>query len=68
MLVNSKSDFFYGQGTFTNRLGGKYEGEFSQGVYNGQGTFTFPDGRQNSGRWVNGLLDGEVSIFFRRWW
>ena len=48
MLVNGRMGY-NGQGTETYPDGGKYVGEWKDGVPNGQGTDTFPDGRKVNG-------------------
>ena len=42
--------------------GGKYEGEFKDGLLNGQGTLTFPDGLKYEGEFKDGEEHGQGTV------
>ena len=50
----------HGKGIYCDEDGGRYEGEFDDGVYNGVGTFTknWPHGDSYEGEWVQGVKHG----------
>ena len=48
-------------GTQVYPLGGKYVGEWKDGVYNRQGTYTFPDGAIYIGEYKDGKWNGQGS-------
>ena len=46
-----------GQGTYTWNDGGKYVGEYKNGLKNGHGTYTFLNGDNFEGEWKEGEQD-----------
>ena len=53
-----------GQGTYTWADGGKYVGEFKDGMQHGAGTATFTNGNKYVGEWKKGKQDGFGTKFF----
>ena len=51
-------------GTHTFEDGGKYVGEFKDGVRNGQGTYTFENGGKYVGEFKDGVLNGQGTYTF----
>jgi len=46
-------------GSWADKKGNKYVGDFKSGSYHGQGTYTWPDGRKYVGELKNGKLNGK---------
>ena len=44
--------------------GGKYVGEFKDGVFHGQGTFTYIDGNEYTGTWAENKRDGQGTFTY----
>ncbi|MDA8873861.1 hypothetical protein N9J12_08585 [Alphaproteobacteria bacterium] len=51
-----------GQGNLTYANGGKYVGEFSNGVKHGQGNLTYANGEKYVGEWKDNKRDGEGAL------
>ena len=51
-----------GQGNLTYANGGKYVGEFSNGVKHGQGNLTYANGEKYVGKWKDNKRDGEGAL------
>jgi len=48
-----------GDGTYEDKDGLKYEGQFADGAFHGSGTAWYPDGTRYEGDWENGKRSGE---------
>lgn len=51
-------------GTYTDKYGNKYIGEWKNGNFDGQGTLTFANGGKYVGYFENGSLHGKGTIIF----
>ena len=51
-----------GNGTFTNKEGIKYIGEWKDGAPNGKGTMTWANGNKYVGEWKDGKKNGEGTL------
>ena len=54
MSGNTRMEKGMVQGTYTWNDGGKYVGEYKDGLKNGQGTYTFLNGDKYEGEWKEG--------------
>ena len=47
--------------------GGRYDGEWREGLVNGHGVYTWPVGRKYDGEWKDGKRDGQGRITDAEW-
>ena len=51
-----------GEGTYRDKEGLRYEGDFKDGEFHGEGTAHFPDGRVYEGEWKDSEMHGEGKL------
>lgn len=58
-VICSRTGKRWGHGTFVNRHGDKYEGEWADDKRSGRGTYTWKSGDVYEGEWMAGTMEGQ---------